>query len=118
MCVSRNKILATLDIRDMLKQAPHLMHQCWPWGVQLGWQQEGGAAEIALKKGMQRVTQGQPAAAALALLASALAVGELWEHVVEKWLVIPRAELLQKNIPVTIRRQQYFLALEIASISD
>lgn len=96
---------------DMLQQVPHLMHRRWPLGVQLGWQQEGGAAETVPKKGTQRVTQGQPAAAAaaLALLASVLDVGELWEHVAEKRLVLLGAELLQNIVPVAIRQQQWLL---------
>ena len=77
------------------------MHQRWPWGVQQGWQQEGGAAETAMKKETQKVRQGQPAAAAaaaaLALLASAPAAGELWGPVVGKWPVLLEAELLQST---------------------
>ena len=79
----------------LLEMVPHLMHQRWPWGVQQGWQQGGGAAETAMKKERQRVTQGQPAAAAaLALLASAPAAAELWGHAVVQWPVLLEAELL------------------------
>ena len=81
---------------NMIELMPHLMHQRWPWGVQQGWQQQGGAAETAMKKGKQRVTLGQPAAA-LALLAKALAVVELWGRVVVKWSVLLEAELLQST---------------------
>ena len=87
-----------LNACDLLELVPDLMHQCWPGGVQRGWQQEGGTAESARKKGTQRVTQGQSAAAAaaaLALLAKALAGGELWGPVVVKWPVLLEAELLQ-----------------------
>lgn len=62
------------------------MHRRQPWRVQQDWQQGGGAAASAMKKGTQRVTQGQSVAvAALALLVTVLAVGELWGLAVENW---------------------------------
>ena len=70
----------------MLNLVPHLMHRRQPWRVQQDWQQEGGAAACARKKVTRRVTQGQSVAvAALALLVSVLAVGELWGPVGENW---------------------------------
>ena len=83
----------------MVNLVPHLMHQHQPWGAQQDWQQGGGAAASARKRETQRVTQGQSAVAALALLASALAVGELWGPAVENWPAFLEALHCMNQLP-------------------
>lgn len=86
---------------NMLKLVAHLMHQRQPRRVQQDWQQGGGAAASATKRETQRVTQGQSVAvAALALLGSALAGGELWGPVVESWPAFLEALQSMTQLPL------------------